>query len=312
MAIINEFKIDLHVGSFFDLAVVCFGMLSAWLIWKYGFIQIPSKRIRNILVAVVVTWMVVFVFPGFIGILIFLSNLFPEFSKKDGDALVWLVALVCLAFFGAWQYRHNLEKLRHVSDTPTSKIRSAAQGYVELKGTLIQEPDQPLLMAPLSDTACLWWSYEIEKLEYKNDHTIEKGRSDDRLCLVDETEQCQINPQGAEVEAHQDKDWKINITRQQLQTAIPLTPLGKPLAAGNYRYIEKLLLPGHELYALGDFRSKNGQHLLAKPDDGRPFVLSGQHEDEVIGSARFSVISGAIMCIVGTIGALGVLWLMLS
>jgi len=222
------------------------------------------------------------------------------------------VALVCLAFFGAWQFRHNLKKLRHVSDTPTSKIRSAAQGYVELKGTLIQLEGQPLLQAPLSNTACLWWDYEIEKLEYKNNHTIEKGRSDDALCLVDETGQCQIDPQGAEVEAHQDKDWKIKITRQQLKTAIPLTPLGKPLAAGHYRYIEKLLLPGHALYALGDFRSQNGRHLLAEPADGRPFVLSGEHEDEVIGSARFSVALDAILCIVGTIGALSVVWSMLS
>jgi len=309
-AFVNKFEIDLHIDPFLYFSVALFGMLSAWIIWKYGFIPLPSKRIGNMLVAVAVPWVFGFFFPGIIGILIFLSNLFPGFSKKDGDALLWLAALIWLAWFGMRQYWQNLEKLGYVSDTPTSNIRSAAQGYVELKGTLTQAEGRPALIAPLSHNTCLWWDYEIEKLEYRNTYIVETGCSDDWLHLVDETGQCRINPLGAAVKPHQDEDWKVKITRPQLQTAIPLTPRGKPLAAGTYRYSERLLLPEHKLYALGDFRSRGGQHQLAKPDDGRPFVLSGENEDEVKGQARFDAALGAILCLVGTLGALGVLWSM--
>jgi len=265
----------------------------------------------RVLIGIVTGLIGVFGVPAAAGFFMLLSNIFPGFTKINRDKLLALMFLTGFVWFGACQYLHNLKKLSHVSDTPTSKIRSAAQGYVELSGTLIQVEGQSLLRAPLSNSACLWWEYEIEKLEYKNTHTIETGSSDDLLRLVDETGQCNINPHGADVKPHQDKDWKVNITRQQLKTAIPLTPLGKPLAAGGYRYIEKLLLSGQELYALGDFRSRSGQHLLAKPEGGQPFVLSGESEDEVIGSARSRAAWGAILCIVGTIGALSVVWSML-
>ena len=75
----------------------------------------------------------------------------------------WISALVALAAaFGIT--RHGLRsfwKLRLIVDTPTARIRSAAQGYVELTG--IAHPHRELVAAPLTGTPCVWYRYEIEE-----------------------------------------------------------------------------------------------------------------------------------------------------
>jgi hypothetical protein len=63
-------------------------------------------------------------------------------------AFVTIGALVCLRI--SWM---ALRKARSIEDTPTSKISSAAQGYVELIGSA--KADQALLSAPLTNTPCL-------------------------------------------------------------------------------------------------------------------------------------------------------------
>src|SRR5690606_32876337 len=62
---------------------------------------------------------------------------------------------------GGWWCIRRLSEARFLLNTPTSKIRSAAQGYVELYGTLDELPGGQL-EAPLTGTACLWWRFRIE------------------------------------------------------------------------------------------------------------------------------------------------------
>ena len=46
-----------------------------------------------------------------------------------------------------------MRRARLMEDTPTSKIRSAAQGYVELSGR-VRMPEGVSIRCPLSDTGC--------------------------------------------------------------------------------------------------------------------------------------------------------------
>src|SRR5690606_26803908 len=60
-------------------------------------------------------------------------------DAMEGDPLGLLIALgfslgACLG--GGWWCLRRWSQARHLLDTPTSKIRSAAQGYVELYGVL--------------------------------------------------------------------------------------------------------------------------------------------------------------------------------
>jgi len=143
---------------------------------------------------------------------------------------MWLEHIVfpilCISFFyaGILAFRWGLAKMRHAQDTPTSYIRSAAQGYVELKGVLKQMQEQPLLEAALTRTPCLWWRYRIERYEASGNKSgggrwvlIESDSSENseyRLCLADETGQCQINPEGADITGHTTKTWQQGSCRQ--------------------------------------------------------------------------------------------------
>jgi len=221
------------------------------------------------------------------------------------------VPLMCLMLFcgGLWWFRKGLAHMRHAQDTPTSKIRSAAQGYVELEGIAKPIEGQALLLAELTGTPCLWWSYDIQVYKYEKNRqgweTIESGSSKGWLCLADNTGQCRINPQGARIVGHEKKVWKG-------RTRDPRKPdqrnaLSKSFSR-RYRYIESVLLPERELYALGDFKSSDGEHLLEKPVDGRPFILSGKGEAGAITDSRKDTLIGAAFILMGVVGAALGLW----
>jgi len=251
----------------------------------------------------------VFAFVAMFGIVSFLIVITEGFTgtsspgRFDFESFMQLLGCCVVVIVGISGWWDGIRRLRYASDTPTSKIRSAAQGYVELKGRLTRAGGQPPLKSPLSHTPCLWWDYKIEENDGRKLHTIERGHGSVWMCLVDETGQCLINPGGAHIRAHQRKVWDIKIPEPHH------TPLGKEQKAGTYRCTEHLLLPERELYAIGDFRSVNGEHVLGATDDDdlRPFILSGEGEIEMIFWARVEALSGAICCIGGTVGAVALL-----
>jgi len=240
-----------------------------------------------------------------IGMFVFDIHNAPKREQEIFAQWLMLGVLVILSYTGAINWRRHLDDIRHASDTPTSKIRSAAQGYVELQGTLAPEQGRPPLAAPLSRTACVWWEYEIwqhKRIVWRRKWMrIEHQRSEDGFCLADDTGQCRILPEGAEIIIQHKRKWKG-------RTRHPQEPdqrhrLLKSLFAGRYRYIEKLLLPGQALYALGDFRTEGGQHVLSKPDDERPFILSANAKSGAVNTARIKAARSAALCLGCGLGA---------
>jgi|GEM_PF-1024146 len=218
--------------------------------------------------------------------------------------------------------KENLKKIQYVRDTPTSSIHSAKQAkkaYVELKGRLEAIEQQPLLLSPLSQTPCLWFDYTIERHstdKNSNSHTsgydrwttIDSAHSNEWFCLVDDSGQCHINPQGADITAtHQTKIWHGN--QPHPQHTDQHNRLQKMFSSNKYRYTERFLLPNQNLYALGYLQHKNnGQAILEKPSDGRPFVLSNQEENKIISSSRFNAWAGGVVFFIGMIAANVIAW----
>ncbi len=174
--------------------------------------------------------------------------------------------LISLAFSGAatlggaWWSLRRLTQLRYLLDTPTSKIRSAAQGYSEFYGVL-KALDEGQIEAPLTGHACLWWRFKIE--EYSNSdnksrwRVIEKGGSEAWLRLADATGECLINPLGAEVRPAIRDVWQ---GYQRHPRALVQQSLMSKLFHGNgrYRYTEERLHAGEPLYAIGHFSTRGG------------------------------------------------------
>ncbi|MEJ2760067.1 MAG: GIDE domain-containing protein [Gammaproteobacteria bacterium] len=146
-----------------------------------------------------------------------------------------------------------------IEDTPTSKIRSAAQGYVELvgRGKLMEGPP---IVAPLTGTVCTWFSYRIEERRRtgKNTNwvTVEKGVSDDLFLIQDETGACVIDPEGASVTPHANDVWYGS--SQQPMTGPRAGGGGWISFGGRYRYQEERLHPEESLFAIGLFKTVGG------------------------------------------------------
>lgn len=186
----------------------------------------------------------------------------------DVHGIIWLqqdyfflvLALTTLAaLYALYRMLTRLRRARWVEDTPTSRIRSAAQGLVELNGELDAGGHAPLI-SPLTETDCLWYRFRVE--EYRRSgkssrwRTVEQGMSERPFLLRDATGSCWVDPQGAEVHPRQRKRWE---GRRRWPAGHSLrTGLLGSLIGSRYRYTEEWFCEGDTLYALGWFQSRGG------------------------------------------------------
>jgi hypothetical protein len=146
-------------------------------------------------------------------------------------AAAWPYALLAMSAVSFFAWLGNYRRYRHIQDFPTSKVGSAAQGYVELFGRAGLLPGEPI-RSRLSRTPCCWYSYVVEEKDSDNKwKTIDRGTSVEQFLLVDDTGQCVISPDGAEVLTRERKYWE------------------EP----DRRNTEWLLLPRSVVYAIGEF-----------------------------------------------------------
>jgi hypothetical protein len=152
------------------------------------------------------------------------------------DAAVWPYALSAMSIVSFFAWMAAYRRYRHIHDLPTSKVASAAQGYVELVGRSERLPGSTLV-STRTGLPCCWYRYHIER-RTSNDkwERVDSGESDEHFLLVDDTGQCVISPEGAEVLTDRKETW----------------------TQGDYRHTEWLLLPKSALYALGEFSTTSG------------------------------------------------------
>jgi len=144
---------------------------------------------------------------------------------------VWPYALLAMSAVSFFAWAANYRRYRQIHDLPTSKVASAAQGYVELFGRAGMLAGEPVT-AKLSGLPCCWYSYEVEEKSSDDKwNTVDKGASVDHFLLRDDSGECVISPEGAEVLTFDLKTW----------------------TEGSRRYTECLLLPASALYAIGEF-----------------------------------------------------------
>jgi hypothetical protein len=179
----------------------------------------------------------------------------------SSDLGFWLLTLGAAVIGGGWFAFRWLHLARVLEDTPTSRVRSAAQGYVELEGR-----SRPLAgtssFAPLTQRDCVWWRYRIQHRSEstgKGDRrerwrTVASGRSEQPFLLDDGTGECIVQPAGAQVLAAESTTW-FGATPWPAQ--VPGSGLLYP-GARDYRYFEERIHVHEKVYALGQFRSVSG------------------------------------------------------
>lgn len=182
-----------------------------------------------------------------------------------------LSALSLLALVFA--FRH-LQRARLIEDTPTSRIRSAHQGYVELEGNAELMEGIPIV-SPLSNTECCWWRYQIHKKNHKGDWVLDEEETSTELFLLrDATGTCIIDPEGAEVSPKQKEVWygsRVPGTSNQIG--------GNFLASR--RYTEEYIYSGNHLYAIGLFKSLDDMdHQRARSEIARELLKEWKQQPE--------------------------------
>lgn len=149
----------------------------------------------------------------------------------------WAFVLATLFALALLAWAASLRRLRAVADTPTSRVASAAQGYIELVGVGRAGPDAQLY-SPAHHLPCLWYRYRAYIRQGDDWRQTESGESDALFVLDDGSGRCLLDPIGAEV----------------------LTSRKERHTTGDSMVEEELLLAGDRLYALGEFTSRGGGH----------------------------------------------------
>ncbi len=184
----------------------------------------------------------------------------------DDEFWFWLITLGVAILAGGAASLRSLRIARLLEDTPTSRIRSAAQGYVELAGNARLMPGTQNL-APLTQRPCVWWRYTISKRNESGSGktgrnrwtTVASGTSSTAFLLDDDTGQCIVQPDGAEVIPTESTTWYGDTPWPAATNAKAMRLTG----GRDYRYAEHRIYEHERLYALGDFRSTAS---AAEPD----------------------------------------------
>lgn len=186
-----------------------------------------------------------------------------QIESREG----WLACLGLMALISLFAWLSALRRLRLVRDTPTSRIASAAQGYMELIGRGKPFSGAPLL-SKFRALPCLWYRYRVERKDSDNKwHAEDSGESDDPFLLEDDTGQCVIDPCGAEILTIYKDTWH----------------------QGDYRYTEWKLLQHDLIYVIGEFKTVGGSSAAPDANEQVKAVLAEWKQDAGSLHARFDL-----------------------
>lgn len=222
---------------------------------------------------------------------VWLRQFEQQVATAGSEEFWWYAALGAVAVIVCWFSAFRaIRRARLIEDVPTSKIRSAVQGYVELIGHA-EAMEGPAIVAPLSQLSCVWYRYCVEERRRSGKHvrwhTIERGVSDSLFLLRDEIgDCCVVDPEGAEVKVHEVRCWSGHHPRPQsrpLKFHRQAGLLNVLFSMGRYRYTEWRLDEYDPLYAIGRFRTVGGgQGLKPLKDEARELIAKWKHEPKTL------------------------------
>ena len=186
------------------------------------------------------------------------------FGLQIGTPLAWKASFALVGLTSFWAWYANLKRYRTVADTPTSRIASAPQGYVEIVGRGRQPPGVQLL-SPISGLPCLWFRYRVERRNGDRWEHVESAVSHDTFGVDDGSGQLLIDPEGAE----------IRTSRKEVTTQ------------GGYRRTEWTLIEGETIYAIGEHVTLGGPHAVLDKRADLAELLAEWKADKQALLARF-------------------------
>lgn len=182
------------------------------------------------------------------------------------------IARTCLAaavLLGIVAWSAALRRARAVAHLATSRIVSAAQGYVEVMGRASGSPDN-LILSPLSGVPCVWYRYRVFSKDNngKEWRQTDSGISSATFEIQDATGVCRVDPDHAEV------------LGSEVRTSYPTT---------DTKLVEELLLGGRVIYVLGEFSTLGGANSVLRVRDDVSDLLTRWKADDTGLKRRFDL-----------------------
>lgn len=225
--------------------------------------------------------------------------------------------LVSIIFF--FVFRAEKRKLSDILDAEFDKIGKFTNRYIAAEkevGGLDQqavdlisvsgrvEADEHLV-SPLSNTECVYYDFEIKReIEYEQEYTEEdedgneesytrietkwESVTDEKkwkdFYLNDGSGKIRIDLQEAKMDIH-------NNSVEKYEREIPdnfmefISDYTSGRRVRGYKFYEKCLVPGEELFIMGGIKIINGEAVIDKFPD-RTFLISDRGRENLIGSSK--------------------------
>ena len=214
-----------------------------------------------------------------------------------------IAGVVCLglAVYLFWRAINYLRLVRVIEDTPRSKIDSAPQGMVELKGKTLATENQ-VLMVPRKNIPCVWYRY-VKTEEYADDEYSEPEikESHQRFYIEDNTGNCAIDPVHAEVHTRKEYEEYKDGCKHEVSW----------IGVGDYIYVLGWMDTLHPAAKTDDVITvrENKEHrygqlteklerITKPPHNWLPFIISTHFEEKLVSRYRSLFISWSIGAII--------------
>lgn len=175
-----------------------------------------------------------------------------------GAAALWGWGGFCaaLAVFSFLWFLESFRRYRLLQDTPTAKIGTAPQGYVEVNGLAENIPGKTQ-KSPLSLQPCVWYKYKVEEHRGSGKNarwvTVDSGESVASFLVKDGTGETVVVPAGADITPTVSRSWRGASAHPAMEHVPTKTSFFSGF--GNYRYTEELLAEGFPVHVAGWFET---------------------------------------------------------
>lgn len=189
-------------------------------------------------------------------------------ALQMGDASGGAVCLMLIVAVGLLACASTYRRARAIADVATSRIGSAAQGYVEVMGRAKADPGE-LILSPYSGIACIWYRFQV----YSRDNPrsewreVDSGASSATFELSDGSGACRVDPDHAEV----------------------VGPERRVSYRDGDKLVEEMLFAGGTLYVLGEYATLHGAQAALSVSEDVGALLATWKQDPVQLKKRFDL-----------------------
>lgn len=240
-----------------------------------------------------------------------------EWADETNDALFALFGPAGLFLSGLIMLVlgfHEYGEYSLIRNTPTSTVRSAPMGRVEVKGEVHPLDDENLLEAPFTGEECLGYDCLVEEYHSDDDggnwHTVHMNRRTEPFVLEDPTGKLVVEPEEAEwgIGSHEFREiYYEDSAPPRIQSFVEREidsekMLDFDLMGGDkLRFSENRIPLDEELYVLGgarpleeqlngDERPDDAEILIKRNQNTGMFYLSEQSENEILSSKKWIIL----------------------